>query len=267
MSSVSTSDQLRAEALSLGYRGGKAPRVILQNFSLSLPAGRVSAILGPNGCGKSTLLRACARLLPPLAGQVTLGGQDVHRIAPRQLARKLAILPQSPIAPEGITIADLVARGRAPWRGLLSGWSREDTTAVAGALDAVGLTDLAGRPVSELSGGQRQRAWIALVLAQQTDILLLDEPTTWLDLPHQIEVLQLLQRMNRERGITVISVLHDLNLAARYSDHLVLLGPEGLVAEGLPEEVLTAAHLQTAFALGARIMADPISGTPMVVPQ
>lgn len=258
-------DALCAEALTLGFPG-RPERIVLRDLTLSLPPGKVTAILGPNGCGKSTLLRACARLLPPLSGRVTLGAQDVRRIDSRALARRLAILPQQSLAPEGITVADLVARGRAPWRGLMAGWTPQDAAAVEGALAAVGLEGLAARPVAELSGGQRQRVWIALVLAQQTATLLLDEPTTWLDLPHQIEVLRLLQKMNRERGITVVSVLHDLNLAARHSDHLVLLGPEGLVAEGAPDAVLTAPALERAFGLQARIIADPVTATPMVVP-
>ncbi|MFT4149316.1 MAG: ABC transporter ATP-binding protein [Paracoccaceae bacterium] len=253
---------LRAEGVTLGYPG----RVVIRDLTLDLPAGRVTAILGPNGCGKSTLLRAAARLIAPVAGRVALDGQDVRRIDSRALARRLAILPQAPLAPEGITVADLVARGRAPWRGLLAGWTAADARAVEGALDAVGMADMADRPVAELSGGQRQRAWIALVLAQETQVLLLDEPTTWLDLPHQIEVLRLLQRLNRDRGVTVVSVLHDLNLAARHSDHLVLLGPDGLVAEGPPETVLTPAALERAFGLRAQVIPDPVAATPMVVP-
>lgn len=253
---------LQVQSLTLGYPG----RMVLQDLTLDLPQGKVTAILGPNGCGKSTLLRACARLIVPLSGKITLGGQDVRQHDSRKLARKLAILPQAPLAPEGITVADLVARGRAPWRGLLAGWTPADAEAVRAALQAVGLTDLASRPVAELSGGQRQRAWIALVLAQETGVLLLDEPTTWLDLPHQIEMLRLLQRLNRDRGVTVVSVLHDLNLAARHSDHLVLLGPKGLVAQGAPDVVLTPDTLQAAFGLQARVIPDPIAATPMVVP-
>ncbi len=253
---------LSVNNLSLGYQDRK----VIDRLSLTLPAGKVTSILGPNGCGKSTLLKALARLIAPLEGTVTLGGEDVHRQNTRALARRLSILPQAPLAPEGITVADLARRGRAPWRAFLAPWSDADAKACDDALTAVGMTDLADRPLSELSGGQRQRAWIALVLAQATPLLLLDEPTTWLDLPHQIEVLALLKRRNREAGTTVISVLHDLNLAARFSDHLVLLGPKGLVAEGVPDTVLTAGHLQTAFGLAARIIADPVTGTPMVVP-
>jgi iron complex transport system ATP-binding protein len=253
---------LSVENLSLGYQDRK----VIDRLSLTLPTGRVTSILGPNGCGKSTLLKALARLIAPLEGRVTLGGEDVHRQNTRALARRLSILPQAPLAPDGITVADLARRGRAPWRAFLAPWSDQDAKACDEALSAVGMTELADRALSELSGGQRQRAWIALVLAQATPLLLLDEPTTWLDLPHQIEVLALLKRRNREAGTTVISVLHDLNLAARFSDHLVLLGRDGLVAEGAPDAVLTAEHLQKAFGLAARIIADPVTGTPMVVP-
>ncbi|MGQ4273847.1 ABC transporter ATP-binding protein [Terrihabitans sp. B22-R8] len=253
---------LHARDLTLGY----GERTIIRNLSLTLPAGRVTTILGPNGCGKSTLLRAFARLIRPRSGEVTLGGEDINRHDTRALARRLAILPQAPLAPEGISVGDLVKRGRAPWRGLLSPWNQADTDACAEALQAVELTASQERRVEELSGGQRQRAWLALVLAQQTPLLLLDEPTTWLDLPHQIEVLNLLRQRNQDAGTTVVSVLHDLNLAARFSDHLILLGPDGLVAQGLPGEVLTAENLKTAFALAALIQPDPVTGKPMVIP-
>jgi iron complex transport system ATP-binding protein len=253
---------LRAEGVSLGYGG----RRVVENLSLDLPPGRMTAILGPNGCGKSTLLRALARLIEPLAGRVTLDGADLGRENTRQLARQLAILPQAPLAPSGITVAELVGRGRAPWRALLAPWSEADNEAVRRALDAVSMTQQADRRVDELSGGQRQRVWLALVLAQDTPILLLDEPTTWLDLPHQLEVLRLLQARNRSAGTTVISVLHDLNLAARFFDHLVLLGDDGLVATGAPEQVLTEENLRRAFNLASRVLPDPVTGTPMVVP-
>lgn len=253
---------LRVEGLSLGYDA----RRVIEGLDLSLPAGCVTAILGPNGCGKSTLLHALARLRPPLAGRITLEGRALASFPPRALAQKLAILPQAPLAPPGIRVADLVRRGRAPWRGLLQPWSAADAAACDAAIAAVGLGPQAGDPVDALSGGQRQRAWIALVLAQSTPFLLLDEPTTWLDLAHQIEILSLLRRLNRERGITVVSVLHDLNLAARYSDRLVLLGREGLIAEGSPEAVMTEANLARAFGLAARVLPDPVSGTPMVCP-
>lgn len=253
---------LQAHAVSLGYRDRK----VIDALSLDLPEGRMTSILGPNGCGKSTFLRALARLITPLSGKVTLDGTDVHTHNTRDLARKIAILPQAPLAPDGISVGDLVSRGRAPWRGFLSTWTDEDAEACSDALAAVSMTEFATRSINELSGGQRQRAWVALVLAQQTPILLLDEPTTWLDLPHQIEVLSLLHRRNRQAGTTVISVLHDLNLAARFSDHLVLLGPKGLVATGTPDLVVTPENLQTAFGLAARVIPDPVHGSPMVVP-
>lgn len=253
---------LQTEALTLGYPG----RVVIRDLTLSLPPGRVTAIVGPNGCGKSTLLRALARLIRPIGGRVTLGGKDIHAEDTRALARRIAILPQSPLAPDGILVADLVKRGRTPWRGFLAPWTKADAEACAQALAAVDIEDLADRPLNELSGGQRQRAWLALVLAQQAPLLLLDEPTTWLDLPHQIEVLSLLRRRNREAGTTVVSVLHDLNLAARFSDHLILLGPDGVVAEGASADVLTAQTLARAFALSARVMPDPVTGSPMVIP-
>lgn len=257
-----TGTSLQTIALTLGYPGER----VIENLDLALPPGRISAILGPNGCGKSTLLRAMARVIAPLSGQVRLEGQDIHALPTRALARRLAILPQAPLAPEGITVADLVRRGRTPWRGFLAPWREADARAYAAALDAVGMTGLAHRPLAELSGGQRQRAWIALVLAQETPHLLLDEPTSFLDLPHQIELLQLLRRRNREAGTTVISVLHDLNLAGRFSDHLVLLGPGGVVAAGTPAEVLTPDRLARAFGLSAQVIADPVSGTPLVIP-
>ena len=262
MSEAASTAGLQARGLTLGY----GTRRVISALDLDLPLGRVTVILGPNGCGKSTLLHAFARLRAPLAGQILLEGQDLQAAPARAFARRLAILPQAPLAPPGIHVADLVRRGRAPWRGLLQPWSRTDAEACAAAIDAVGLQDMADLALDTLSGGQRQRAWIALVLAQATPFLLLDEPTTWLDLPHQIEILSLLQRLNRDRGITVVSVLHDLNLAARYSDHLVLMGPDGIVAQGAPAEVITEGHLQTAFALSARVLPDPVTGAPMVCP-
>ncbi len=258
-----TGIELKAEALTLGY----GERIVIRDLSLDFPEGRMTTILGPNGCGKSTLLRALARLVRPQKGGVTLGGEDIFDKDTRALARRLAILPQAPRAPEGITVADLVRRGRTPWRGLLAPWSKADADACAAALEAVGLTDQMERPLDELSGGQRQRAWIALVLAQDTPCLLLDEPTTWLDLTHQIEVLSLLQQRNRRHGATVITVLHDLNLAARFSDHLVLLGPDGLVSTGTPQAVLTEENLKAAFGLSALVMPDPVTGAPMAVPR
>lgn len=253
---------LTAASLTIGYRDRK----VLENLDVSFPTGVVTAILGPNGCGKSTLLRAMARLIKPDSGRITLEGADIHSSNTRALARRLAILPQAPVAPDGITVIELVKRGRSPWRGFLSPWTNEDAEACAKALQDVAMTEMADRLLSELSGGQRQRAWLALVLAQQTPLVLLDEPTTWLDLPHQIELLSLLRDRNRKSGMTVVSVLHDINLAARFSDHLVLMGPKGLVAVGTPAEVITGQNLEAAFALRSHIMPDPVSGSPMVIP-
>lgn len=258
-----TFGELTTQNLSLGYQ----ERMVINDLSLTFPASQVTAILGPNGCGKSTLLKALARLIKPSAGMVALDGEDIHSLDTRALARRLALLPQAPHAPDGITVADLVRRGRTPWRGLLAPWTEEDASACTEALAAVGMADLADRSLNELSGGQRQRAWIALILAQNAGLLLLDEPTTWLDLPHQIDVLSLLQRQNRENAKTVITVLHDLNLAARFSDHLVLLGREGVVAMGPPAEVMQPESLKTAFGLDCLIIADPVAGSPMIVPK
>ncbi|WP_425049451.1 ABC transporter ATP-binding protein [Psychromarinibacter sp. S121] len=253
---------LKTERLTLGY----GDRRVIEALDLEIEAGRMTAILGPNGCGKSTLLRALARLAAPMAGRVTLDGNDIHAINTRALARRMAILPQDPLAPDGVSVGDLVRRGRTPWRGFLSPWSDADARACADALAAVAMTDLAERPLNELSGGQRQRAWLALVLAQDTPLLLLDEPTTFLDLVHQLDLLSLLRKRNLETGQTVVSVLHDLNLAARFSDALVLLGRNGIVATGAPEAVLTSNNLKAAFGLSARVDPDPVTGKPMVIP-
>ena len=253
---------LRAENLTLGYRD----RSVLEDLTLSLPPGRVTTILGPNGCGKSTLLWALARLIVPLGGRVTLGGEDVRAQNTRALARQLAILPQAPLAPDGITVGELVRRGRAPWRGVLAPWSAADERACARALDAVAIAELADRPLGELSGGQRQRAWIALVLAQDTPVLLLDEPTTWLDLPHQIEVLRLLRRRNREAGTTIVCVLHDLNLAAQYADQVALLHQGRVVASGAPAQVFTPDYIHLGFGIEVELLAHPSLGHPLIVP-
>jgi iron complex transport system ATP-binding protein len=254
---------LQTRSLTLAYR----ERIVLADLTLDVPDRQVTSILGPNGCGKSTLLKAMARLILPAGGTICLGAERLTSMDTRLLARRLAILPQSPKAPEGITTANLVRRGRTPWRGFLAPWSDADEQICQRALDQVGLGDMANRPIDELSGGQRQRAWIALVLAQDTPYLLLDEPTTWLDLAHQLEVLGLLRRRNLEHGTTVLTVLHDLNLAARFSDHLILLGPQGLVAKGSPDDVITPDHLLNAFGLDALVVPDPVTGRPMVVPR
>jgi iron complex transport system ATP-binding protein len=254
--------RLAAEDLRLAYDD----RVVVDGLDLTLTDGSFTAIVGPNGCGKSTLLRALGRLLRPAAGRVLLDGRSIARTPTREVARVLGLLPQTPVAPAGLTVADLVARGRHPHQSWLRQWSRDDEAVVAEALTWTDMADLADRPVDELSGGQRQRAWISMALAQGTDLLLLDEPTTYLDLSHQIDVLELVARLHAERGRTVVVVLHDLNLAARYAQRLVAMDDGALVASGSPEEVLTEQLLADVFDLEARVVPDPVAGTPMVVP-
>ncbi|WP_018334501.1 MSMEG_1061 family FMN-dependent PPOX-type flavoprotein [Actinomycetospora chiangmaiensis] len=253
---------LSAERLTLRYDD----RVVVDGLSVRLPAGRITAIVGPNACGKSTLLRGLGRLIAPSAGRVLLEETDVRELPARELARRLGILPQSPVAPEGITVADLVERGRSPHQGWFGGRTAADDPAVARAMTATGVAELAGRPVDELSGGQRQRVWIAMVLAQDTPTLLLDEPTTYLDMAHAVEVLDLLVDRNLGEGTTVAVVLHDLDLAARYADHLVAMRDGAVVAEGTPTEVVTEAVVERVFGIPARVVPDPVSGTPLVVP-
>ena len=253
---------LAAEGLTLGY----GERTVFEGLDLLVPPGRISAIVGANACGKSTLLRSMSRLLAPRGGRVLLDGRAVHRMPAKELARTLGLLPQSPIAPEGITVADLVGRGRHPHQGVFTRWRKEDDAAVAAALEATQTTELAERAVDELSGGQRQRVWIAMALAQQTDLLLLDEPTTFLDVAHQVEVLDLLTDLNRTRGTTIVMVLHDLNLAARYADHLVALASGRVHAVGTPADVLTVANVQAVFGLDCQVIADPTSGKPLMLP-
>jgi len=222
--------------------------------------------VGANACGKSTLLRAMARLLKPKAGHVLLDGKDLHSMPTKQVARTLGLLPQSPIAPEGIVVADLVSRGRHPHQGALARWTKADDEAVAEALRLTDTTEIADRAVDELSGGQRQRTWIAMSLAQQTDVLLLDEPTTFLDVSHQIDVLDLLTDLNRQRGTTIVMVLHDLNLAARYADHLIAVRDGRLHAAGNPCEVLTSTVVREVFGMDSQIILDPVSRKPLVLP-
>lgn len=238
---------------------------IIENLSLRLPRGQVTALVGPNGCGKSTLLRGLSRLLKPRGGSVLLDGHDISSMPTKVLARQLGILPQSPATPEGLTVYELVAQGRYPHQTILQQWSREDERLAVEALRITGLTDLSDRPVDTLSGGQRQRAWIAMTLAQDTDYLLLDEPTTFLDLAFQIEVLDLLHDLNRQ-GKTIIMVLHDLNQACRYADHLVALRAGQIEAEGNPADILTEDLVERVFGIACRIISDPVAGTPLVVP-
>lgn len=241
-------------------------RIVTEDLTVTIPDGEFTVIVGPNACGKSTLLRALARILKPTGGAVLLDGRPIHQLPTKEVAKRLGLLPQAPIAPEGLTVADLVARGRYPHQSLLRQWSAEDERAVTDALAATSMTDLADRPVDELSGGQRQRAWIALALSQNTPLMLLDEPTTFLDLAHQIDVLDLLADLNAA-GRTVVCVLHDLNHAARYATHLIAMRNGHIVAEGPPEEVVTEATITDVFGLRVRVIADPVTGTLLVIPD
>nr|WP_042192770.1 ABC transporter ATP-binding protein [Kibdelosporangium sp. MJ126-NF4]CEL19993.1 ABC-type Fe3+-siderophore transport system, ATPase component [Kibdelosporangium sp. MJ126-NF4]CTQ97217.1 ABC-type Fe3+-siderophore transport system, ATPase component [Kibdelosporangium sp. MJ126-NF4] len=254
--------KLEATGITLGYDG----REVVRELSVVIPDGKITMIVGPNACGKSTLLRGMARLLAPQTGTVLLDGQDIHRMPTRQVAVKLGILPQHPVAPEGITVTDLVGRGRHPHHGWFQRWSQKDDVAVAEAMRATGTLDLAERPVDELSGGQRQRAWIAMALAQNTGVLLLDEPTTYLDVTHQVEVLDLLTDLNHAQGTTIAVVLHDLNLACRYGDHLIAMKDGEVVSFGEPAGVITQELVSEVFQLTNRVVPDPVSGTPLVVP-
>jgi iron complex transport system ATP-binding protein len=254
--------ELEARAVTLAYDG----RVVIDGLDVTVPPGGFTVVVGPNACGKSTLLRGLARLLKPRTGTVLIDGADIARLPTRQVARQLGLLPQAPTMPAGLTVAALVARGRFPHQGLLRGWTRADQAAVDSALDRAGVTELRDRPVDELSGGQRQRAWVALTLAQDTPLLLLDEPTTYLDLRYQLDLLDLLAGLVHE-GRTVVAVLHDLNQACRYASHLLVMKAGALVAAGPPNEVLTAALVAEVFDLPCEVIPDPITGTPLVVPH
>ncbi|WP_107658693.1 ABC transporter ATP-binding protein [Nocardia suismassiliense] len=254
--------RLRADRVRLGYRG----RTISDQLSVDIPDGAFTVIIGPNACGKSTLLRALARLLTPDDGAVLLDGKAITAYPAKEVARSIGLLPQSSTAPDGIRVADLVARGRYPHQTLLRQWSQADEAAVTAAMAATGVTDLSARSVDELSGGQRQRVWVAMVLAQETPIILLDEPTTYLDIAHQIQLLDLCRSLNRNSGRTVVAVLHDLNHAFRYADHLIAMRDGRVIAAGAPREIATAELVQEVFALGCRIIDDPETGAPLVIP-
>ena len=256
MASIATHD------LTLSYQR----QVIIDSLDLQLPSGQVTVLIGSNGCGKSTLLKSLARLLKPQQGTVVLNGADIHQKSTANVARELAILPQMPSAPEGISVRQLVALGRYPYQNWMQQWSAEDEAMVARALTQTGMQELADRPVDALSGGQRQRAWIAMTLAQDTDIVLLDEPTTFLDLAHQIEVLDLLRDLNRQEGKTIVMILHDLNLACRYADHMVAVHERSAFAQGRPADILSEALVKQVFGLNCRIIADPFFGTPLCIP-
>ncbi|MCX5044378.1 ABC transporter ATP-binding protein [Aldersonia sp. NBC_00410] len=254
--------RISAAGVTLGY----GERIVAEGLDLDVHTGVVTTVIGPNGCGKSTLLRALGRLLRPQSGQVLLDGKAIGSMRTRDVARVLGILPQSPTAPEGLTVADLVARGRHPHQSWIRQWSAADSDVVTHALEHTGIADLADRPLDELSGGQRQRAWISMALAQGTDILLLDEPTTYLDLAHSVEVLDLVDRLHEEMGRTIVMVLHDLNLAVRYSDQLVVMADGRIVTSGPPTEVISAELLREVFGLDAAVVDDPVSDRPLIVP-
>ena len=253
---------LKTRQLTAGY----GTRDVLSDLNFDVPRGSFTVIIGPNACGKSTLLRSLSRLLPATSGQVLLNGRDIASLPAKRLARQVGILPQLPLAPEGITVKRLVAFGRHPYRGLLGGWTSADQNAVDQALERTHLTRLANRLVDELSGGQRQRVWIALALAQETDLLLLDEPTTYLDLAHQIDILDLCAELN-QAGRTLVTVLHDLNQAIRYATHLVAMKDGAIVACGDPARIVTPALISDVFGVSALVTNDPETDRPLVIPR
>ncbi|WP_107451047.1 ABC transporter ATP-binding protein [Streptomyces sp. RTd22] len=253
--------RLAAKGVTVGYGG----RNVIDGLDVAIPPGVITTIIGPNGCGKSTLLRTLTRLLKPSRGTVVLDGEDIVKLRTRDVAKKLGLLPQAPVAPEGLTVSDLVARGRHPHQSWLRQWSSDDAGVVERALAMTGVSDLADRPVDSLSGGQRQRVWISMTLAQGTDLLLLDEPTTYLDLAHAIDVLDLVDDLH-ESGCTVVMVLHDLNLATRYSDNLIVMRAGSILAQGHPRDVITAELLDEAFGLRAAVIDDPVGDRPLIVP-
>ena len=255
--------RLSADHLSIGYE----EKSVIADLSVDVLDGRITAIVGPNACGKSTLLRGFARLLKPSGGTVILDGQDIGSLHTKEVARRLGLLPQTSIAPEGITVADLVSRGRFPHQKVLRQWSRSDDEAVVEAMRCTGVSDLSGRLVDELSGGQRQRVWVAMVLAQQTPLVLLDEPTTYLDIAHQVELLDLFAMLNREQDRTVVAVLHDLNHACRYADQIIAMKSGSIVAQGDPKSVITEELVEAVYGLKCQIIDDPQTGTPLVVPR
>ncbi|RSZ65438.1 ABC transporter ATP-binding protein [Corynebacterium hylobatis] len=255
--------KLALRDVSVGY----GPRQVIHDVTLDIPAGAVTTLIGPNGCGKSTLLKSMCGLLEH-SGEILLDARPLHTYPRRERARLLTMLPQTPTAPEGLTVRQLIARGRHPHQSWLQRWSAADEQAVDEAVRAAGLEELVDRGVGTLSGGQRQRVWIAMVLAQDTATVLLDEPTTYLDLAHSLKVLELVTELQATAGRTIVMVLHDLNLAARFSDHLIIVGPDGrIAATGTPGQVLTEANLAKAFRLSALVSEDPVSGGPLVIPR
>ncbi|MFD6437742.1 ABC transporter ATP-binding protein [Streptomyces venezuelae] len=257
-----TAARLSARELTLAYED----RTVVERLDLTIPDGKVTVIVGPNACGKSTTLRALGRLLKPRSGAVLLDGASLATLPTKKIAQQIGLLPQTPVAPEAITVADLVARGRQPHQRWWQQWSDADERAVTEAMERTDVVSLAERPVDELSGGQRQRVWIAMALAQDTGLLLLDEPTTYLDISHQVEVLDLVRQLNHERGRTVVVVLHDLNQAARYADHLVAMRNGEVVAGGAPAKIVTEELVREVFGLECVVVPDPVTGSPLVVP-
>lgn len=255
--------KFQTEEIVAGYDN----KTILHSINVEIPSNRMNVIIGANACGKSTLLKTMARLIKPQSGNVILDGKAIDKIPPKKLARVLGILPQSPLVPEGITVTDLVGRGRYPHQSLFSSWTKKDYEAVAEAMEIMDITDLANRNIDELSGGQRQRVWIAMALTQQTDILFLDEPTTFLDIAYQVEILDLLTDLNRKYGTTIVMVLHDINLSARYADHIFALRKGKLIAEGNPSTVITSKLVKEVFGLDCTVIEDPISQSPLVIPK
>ncbi|WP_043930571.1 ABC transporter ATP-binding protein [Bacillus sp. EB01] len=240
--------------------------LIINELNLTIPKGEITVFIGGNGCGKSTLLRSIARLMKPQSGSVLLEGKAISKLSTREVAKNMAILPQTPVAPEGLTVLQLVKQGRYPYQTWLKQWSEEDESKVNDALKATGLEDLKDRPVDSLSGGQRQRAWIAMTLAQDTDILLLDEPTTYLDMTHQIEILDLLWELNEREGRTIVMVLHDLNLACRYAHNIVAIKDKAIYAQGRPEVVINCSLVKNVFGMDCEVTIDPLFGTPLCIP-
>ena len=255
-------NRLETQKLTLAYNNNK----IILDLNLAIPTGKITALVGSNGCGKSTLLRGLARLMKPHKGMVYLDGKSIYQLSTKAVAKRLGILPQSTTAPEGLTVRDLVAQGRYPYQSWLQQWSKEDEQIVEQALLTTKMKDLAERSLDTLSGGQRQRAWIAMILAQDTEILLLDEPTTFLDLANQTEVLDLLYELNHSQERTIVMVLHDLNQACHYADYLVAVRDGKIHAQGDPEQVMTEAMVQEVFGVECRIISDPVAGTPMCIP-
>lgn len=254
--------RLSGDNLTLGY----GQKVIVKDLTVAIPDGHFTAIIGPNGCGKSTLLRALSRLMKPQQGQVVLDGEAILRLGSKEVARRVGILAQNATTPGDITVQELIARGRYPHQPLFSRWRQQDEEAVQQAMKATGVSQLASQPVDTLSGGQRQRAWIAMILAQQTAIMLLDEPTTWLDISHQIDLMELLQNLNQHQGYTIVAVLHDLNQACRYASHLIAMRDGQVIAEGAPCEVVNTELIERIYGIKSLIIDDPVAGTPLVVP-